>query len=180
MDSVQVKGTVLRDIQNGKFNVDTMLFLPRLMQQAGEINPEKDYDIVIKPHWKKRSLDSNSYFWEMVNKLSEVLDISPKELYQNYIKQGNVYRDWQLTQQQAPTFIHVWEQQGIGWVTEKLDYAENEDDVIIRAYYGSSSYNTKQMSRLIDKVVQDCKAVGIETRTPEEIASMLGEWKQNV
>ena len=36
-------------------------------------------------------------------------------------------------------------------------------------YYGSSVYDTKQMSALIDHIVQDCKALGIETKTPAEI-----------
>lgn len=42
---------------------------------------------------------------------------------------------------------------------------------------GSSVYNTKQMSRLIDHVVQDCKAVGIETLTPLELDRLKGDWK---
>jgi hypothetical protein len=44
-------------------------------------------------------------------------------------------------------------------------------------YYGSSYYDTAQMSRLIELAVQDCKELGIETRSEEEIASLLGEWK---
>ena len=45
-------------------------------------------------------------------------------------------------------------------------------------YYGSSSFNTKQMSRLIDGVVQDCKACGIETKPQQEIDSLLKEWEE--
>lgn len=43
-------------------------------------------------------------------------------------------------------------------------------------YYGSSTYNTEQMSRLIDNIVQDCKAVGIETMTPAELAALKDAW----
>lgn len=43
-------------------------------------------------------------------------------------------------------------------------------------YYGSSCYDTKQMSSLIDHLVQDCKALGIETLTPQELARMKEEW----
>jgi len=50
------------------------------------------------------------------------------------------------------------------------------ENVIIRCYYGSSQYNTKQMSRLISNTVQDCQAVGINTMTPNEIAEMLSLW----
>ena len=34
----------------------------------------------------------------------------------------------------------------------------------------------KQMSRLIDNVVQDCQAVGIETKTPDELALLKSRW----
>ena len=37
-------------------------------------------------------------------------------------------------------------------------------------YYGSSVYDTKQMSQLIDHLIQDARALGIETLPPEELA----------
>lgn len=46
----------------------------------------------------------------------------------------------------------------------------------LRAYYGSSTYDTRQMSALIDHIVQDCKQLGIETLTPDKLAAMMGEW----
>ena len=42
-------------------------------------------------------------------------------------------------------------------------------------YYGSSAYNTKQMSNLIELVVEDCEEQGIETKSADEIRSMIGE-----
>ena len=44
-------------------------------------------------------------------------------------------------------------------------------------YYGSSTYDSKQMARLIDNIIQDCKAVGIETATPAEIDAMKARWE---
>ena len=46
----------------------------------------------------------------------------------------------------------------------------------LRCYYGSSTYDTKQMSQLIDNLVQDCKALGIETLTPDKLALLTEEW----
>ena len=63
----------------------------------------------------------------------------------------------------------------LGWLTDafpsKLPGCTN---VIL--YYGSSCYDTKQMSRLIDLVVEDCKEQGIDTATPAEIALLKEEW----
>ena len=46
----------------------------------------------------------------------------------------------------------------------------------IQAYFGSSQYDTAQMSRLIDGIVSEAQDLGIETATPEELARMKGEW----
>ena len=46
----------------------------------------------------------------------------------------------------------------------------------VTLYYGSSTYDTRQMSRLIDLVVQDCKEQGIETMTPFELDALKERW----
>lgn len=65
---------------------------------------------------------------------------------------------------------------GLGWQTDTIP-SKLEGCTNVVLYYGSSTYDTEQMSRLIDIVVQDCKALGIETKTPDEIANMLSLWE---
>lgn len=65
---------------------------------------------------------------------------------------------------------------GTGWITEQVDFSQNGKFVTIRCYYGSSQYNTKQMSRLIDNLVQDCISLGIPTETPEQIEKIKSLW----
>lgn len=44
-------------------------------------------------------------------------------------------------------------------------------------YYGSSTFDTRQMSRMIDNLIQDARSVGIETMAPDKLAALLGEWE---
>lgn len=44
---------------------------------------------------------------------------------------------------------------------------------------GSSDYDTREMSELIDGLVSECKECGIETATPEELQRMLDLYDQN-
>lgn len=46
----------------------------------------------------------------------------------------------------------------------------------VMTYYGSSSYNTSEMSKLIELIVQECHQLGIETKSQAEIESLLKEW----
>ena len=73
----------------------------------------------------------------------------------------------------------MWTSQGIAWFCEIADttYIGDTEFKIINAYYGSSSFNSKQMARLIDGVVQDCKVYNIETKPQEEINSLLRSWE---
>ena len=54
---------------------------------------------------------------------------------------------------------------------------ESDDVVFYRVYRGSHTYNTKEMSLLIAGTVDECQAVGIETATPAELASMAAAWE---
>ena len=126
---------------------------------------------------KRRSLSANAYFWELIGRLSKKLNISKEETYWEYIKHMGIYRSVEVDNKAVDTIIKMWKSHGLGWIAEKTDDGEREGFSLINLYYGSSSYNTKQMSRLIDSVVNDCKEQGIETLPPEQLECMKREWK---
>lgn len=141
-----------------------------------EFSKEEVLDVTIKKYRKKRSLDANAYMWQLLGELATKLETTSEELYKHYVSQYGIYKDFLLTESEAKTVIAIWEKQGLGWPVEKLDFAADGDRVIYRAYYGSSVYNTKQMSRLIDAVVEDAKEAGIETMTPTQLAIVKDVW----
>ena len=130
----------------------------------------------IKQERKKRSLDANAYLWTLLDKLSAELRVPKEELYQMQIKQIGGVSDIVCIQDKAvDKFRDEWEKKGLGWQTDtipsKIDGCTN-----VLIYYGSSAYDTKQFSRLLEAVVTDCKSIGIEVKPQEEIDSMLEEW----
>lgn len=145
-------------------------------QMFDELRGAEKLSINICKHRKKRSLNANSYCWKLIGDLSEKLKIPKEEIYRKYIREMGVYRRVEIDEKAVDTLIHVWGLNGIGWIAEKVDFAEMKGFVSVFLYYGSSSYNTKQMSRLIDAIVTDCKEQGIETKTPQEIARLIDLW----
>lgn len=134
------------------------------------------YDVEIKQHREKRSLDANNYLWALLNKLADVLHATKEELYIQKIREIGMFKDFRLTEDEAKTFRVAWEKLGTGWPTEQVDYDKDGDRLVIRAYYGSSTYNTKNMSRLLDSVVEDCKEQDIETLSERELLLLKEEW----
>ena len=135
------------------------------------------YDLEVKEHREKRSQDANSYAWVLMDKLAAAIGSTKEEVYRQKVREIGPFKDFTLTENEAGTFRVAWEKIGEAWPTEQVDYAPDGERVVIRAYYGSSTYNTKQMSRLIDSIVDDCKAVGVETLTPDKLALLKKGWR---
>ena len=168
-------------------NIDFRTRKPMLSLEVNELNDFKQLvddmngceklSIEIKPFRARRSLDANAYFFVLADKLAEKIGITKEEIYRNAIKEiGGVSETVCVKNQAVERLCEGWRNQGLGWQTDtfpsKLDGCTN---VIL--YYGSSTYDTAQMSRLIDNIVQDCKAVGIETLTPNELAKLKSLWE---
>ena len=138
------------------------------------IKDESLLDIKITRHREKRSKQANAYCWELITKISEIAGNTKEEVYREYIRQKGIYRAVVINNDAVSTFIHLWQERGLGWLCDTLE--KDDKQSVIYAYYGSSSYNTKQMSDFIDYVVQEAKGLGISTETPDEIAKMKAMW----
>lgn len=147
-----------------------------LVLKAIEALGSGPYEIHIKEHRQKRSLNANAYAWELMGRLAENQGVSKEEVYRHHVRLVGVYRQVEINEAAEETLIHSWGLHGIGWIAERVDYTHHKGFVMVNLYYGSSTYNTKQMSRLIDNIVQDCEAVGIPTKTPNEIAKLKALW----
>lgn len=141
------------------------------------LTPGKVYDVEIKEHRERRSLDANAYAWTLMDRLAAKTGIPKTTVYRAYVREIGGNCETVCVQDGVVGKLRSgWEHNGIGWQTDtfksKLPGCTN---VIL--YYGSSTYDTAQMSRLIDMIVQDCKEQGIETLTPQQLDAMKERWK---
>lgn len=126
----------------------------------------------IKQAKKKRSLDANAYMWVLLDKLATTLRIEKTEIYKRLVKEiGGASEVVCVKNEAVEKLCEGWRHNGIGWQTDTFP-SKLEGCTNVVLYYGSSTYDTAQMSRLVDLVVQECKQHGIETLTPSELAGM--------
>ena len=138
----------------------------------------KVYVLSVKEFRKKRSLDANAYCWTLINKLADAMRLPPVEVYRQAIQNvGGNYEVIPIKEEAAEHFKQVWQTQGLGWPCVDMGKSKLDGYRNLRAYYGSSTYDTRQMSQLIDNLVQDCKALDIETMTPDKLTLLVEEWK---
>lgn len=130
----------------------------------------------IEEHREKRSLTANAYCWTLIGKIAEVVGNTKEEVYREYIRNKGIYQVVTLNSKAVKTFERLWTEKGLGWICETAE-TKIEGLIDVTAYYGSSSYNTKQMANFIDYIVQEAKELDIETLPPAEIQKLKDLWK---
>ena len=166
------------DFKNNQANLTLSIPNKQMaMAMFDQLSTAEKLSIKLGKYRNKRSLDANAYFFCLVDKLSEKIGIPKTEIYRRYIKEiGGVSETVCVKNEAVDKLCEGWKHNGIGWQTDTMpSKIKGCTNVIL--YYGSSTYDVHQMKRLIDMAVQDCVAVGIDVRTPDEIANMLSLWE---
>lgn len=127
---------------------------------------------------KKRSLNANSYAWLLMDKIAKVIRSTKEEVYRKAIREVGVFTDIAVKTEGYNKLKMEWERKGIGYLTEII--SETSFIVDCRMYYGSSAYNSKEMSRLIEWIVEEAEGLEIETMTPKDRSLLIEEWEKHV
>ena len=100
-------------------------------------------------------------------------------VYLEIIKRVGVFEILPIREDVVEKFISRWNSKGLGWVCDNLGACKTLKGYMnIVAYYGTSTYDTKEMARFIDEVVYEAKKQGIQTETPEKIENLKSLWSE--
>lgn len=136
----------------------------------------KHLQVEIKQYRAKRSLDSNSYLWILCQKIAEVTQSTKEIVYQEFIRRVGQFEITPIKDEAVDRWVKNWQSNGLGWISETIGESKLDGYTNVISYYGSSVYDTKEMSILLDEVVSQCRELGIETMTPAEIESLKQSW----
>lgn len=146
-----------------------------LGQAVSQLEDGKTYTVEIKEKKQKRSREANAYAWALLDKLAAKLHIPKEDIYRDAIKNIGGNNETVCVQNKAvERLCEGWRRNGIGWAFDTFE-SKIEGCTNVILYYGSSTYDSAQMHRLIDLIVQECKQQNIETLTPEELARLKYE-----
>ena len=146
--------------------------LKQLEDLKNHVDNGKLLDVAIKKYRKKRSLDANAYMWIILQKISEKVNSSKEEIYREIIKRVGRFEITPIKNEAVDRWIKDWNDKGIAWHSEPLRSKLDGYTTTIN-YYGTSTYNTKEMSIVINEVVFEAKELGIETMAPQELELLL-------
>lgn len=157
-----------------------LAFKPKSVNAAVEVcdtlTEGKEYILTVKR--KGRSLGANAYCWTLIGKLSDKLQTDANDIYRAYLPDvGGNYEIIPVREDRIEAWERVWCSGHIGRMIEDLGPCRTIKGYHnVRTYYASSDFDSRQMARLIELVVADCKQLGIETMTPRELDALVSRW----
>ena len=134
---------------------------------------DKMLNLTAKIHREKRSLDANAYAWVLMQKIAEAIHTDKWSVY------------LMMLERYSPFFTHIIvrpeavERVMGEWRTVKVlgpIQVNGSSRIQLQCYFGSSTFDSKEMASFIDGIVSECKEMGIETLPPDEIERMRREW----
>ncbi len=134
--------------------------------------------VEIRKATKKRSRDANSMAWALCSDIGNALrpPIPKEEVYRRAIRDVGEYEPLPIRADVVETFQRRWAAKGVGWFAEIIDDSKLPGYKLVFAYYGSSTYDTAEMSRLIDYLVEDARNMGIPIPASKEQEEALKAW----
>lgn len=133
-----------------------------------------EYELTRKK--QKRSLDANAYCWVLITKIAARIHDIPVDVYRRYVRDvGQKTVITCVMETDVETEAKAFLEHHIGRSIEVGD-SRLQGCVTLHKHYGSSDYDTAQMARFLDLIIQDCRELGIETRPEEEVQSLLRQW----
>lgn len=145
-------------------------------QMVDDLKECEKLSIEVKPFRQRRSLDANAYCWVLIDKLAEKMGESKETIYRQYITNiGGNSEIVCVLNKAVERLCEGWRRNGIGWQTQTFE-SQIRGCTNVILYYGSSVYDSAQMAKLLDLIIQDCKELGIPTETPSEIARLKSMW----
>lgn len=132
---------------------------------------KKDAQYEVKEYKEKRSLNANAYAWTLIGKIADVLRADKEKVYLEMLKR---YGQSEIVSVKSSIDITGYFKyyESCGETT-----LNGTDFTHYKVYKGSSEYDTREMSILIDGIVSEAKELNIETLTPEQLSKLKSLWE---
>lgn len=158
-----------------KMTVKNEQDLSRVLLHLTTIAPllkEKSYDVEIKEHREKRSKNANDYSWVLQDKIAKALNRSIDDIHNEMVLQYGVLETYSIKKEAFESAKRLFDYFKVLGESE----VNGTQFIHVRAGVGTHHYDTKEMATFIDGVVYEAQQLGIDTKTPNEIAELKSLW----
>lgn len=165
---------VSKDWQTGQFQITFTVNETSAINEVNNIQSCERLSIKATRYREKRSLDANGLLWLCLGRIAESLRTDKWEVYLQMLKRYGKYTYICVKPAVVEAVKAQWREcEEIGRVN-----INGQEAVQMLCYFGSSTYNTKEFSVLLDGVISEMKEMGLEAPTSEEMRRSLEQWEK--
>ena len=137
---------------------------------------DKAIEVTLKLFRKKRSINANAYAWKLMTEIGEKIGQDKWEVYKRMlIRYSNSYQYIVINKPSYKSFIEHTSFRVVKVLSSGL--FNGTKSIQLQGYWGSSTFDTKEMSVFIDGLVKECQELNIETESQEEIERLVNMWE---
>lgn len=166
----------LKDINKNLITGETTFtFSTKSERVAEELERLKDSDIRVRAvkYRKKRSLSANAMFWACCGRIANAVQSDKWTVYLSMLKKYGKYTFVACKPNMVDSIRSQWRECEV-WNSININ---GKPAVQMICYFGSSSYDTAEMSRLIDGTIQEMKDLGLDLPMTQDIKTALENWE---
>lgn len=165
---------VVRNFITGRYNISFELDEGNI-SEIDKISNLKKLRITAKRYTQKRSLNSNAYAWHLMQEIAEVSNLTKWDVYIQCLKRY------------SRAFTHmIVHPEVIPRLEEEYRVVIDLGEVMVngnkghqvQVYFGSSMFDSKEMSVFLDGIISECRDLGIDVIPQSDIDKLNAEWDQ--
>lgn len=137
----------------------------------------KDLTISLSRYRKKRSLDANAFLWKCLGDMAAVLGVTAMDMYLDSLERYGKFIFIQTVESGYKELKRVWRHTKIvdDFIGVNPITGEKEKYLEVLCYFGSSTYDSKEFSVLLNGVIEDMAELGLERPTDEHLKAIIEE-----
>lgn len=165
--------SVIRDWQSGQTMITFTVNERAAELEIDNIKDLPQLSIEAKKYHKKRSLEANALLWACLGDIAAALRTDKWQVYLLMLKRYGKYTYICVKPNAVEAVKAHWREcEEIGRVT-----IGGQEAVQLLCYFGSSTYDSKEMSVLLDGVISEMKEIGLQPPLPRDVKSALEQWE---
>lgn len=166
--------SVNRDWQTGEYNITFSMNEKECLAEVDKIKDFEKLSVEAKQYKRKRSLDANALLWACLSDIASVLRADKWEVYLTMLKRYGKFTYICVKPNIVEAVKAQWREcEEIGTIN-----INGQEAVQLLCYFGSSTYDTKEMSVLIDGVISEMKELGLELPPSGDIERAIKEYEK--
>ena len=165
---------VNRNWTTGQYNITFSINETSAVYGVNNIKDCEKLTVTAKKYRQKRSFDANGLLWHCLGAIAAKLNVDKWTVYLQMLKRYGKYTYICVKPNVVEAVKAQWREcEEVGEVD-----INGQKAIQLLCYFGSSTYDTKEFSVLLDGVISEMKEMELDTPTSEEMKRALEQWER--